>query len=431
MNSSHLQNLPPEVFFNILIKLPYQNIITYCSTNKVANTVCEDNFFWQQKANFDFGILAREFNETNLTAELRYIEYLTIIGKDVVPGSENFIEVDTCLYRAAFNNNIPLINYFMTKGGDKNYAAKGAAGAGNMELLKIILNLKIIGPIDIKMISMEAARTGQLEILKYFNSIFQFDNTTMPLQCILNSAAKNGHEDIVRYFIMERKVDTQQGLAYASEVGDMEIIKQIEQFPSSYKQSDDYPALLENILYNASRGGHLELIKYVMSQGAQDLNYALDGAAEGGKIEIIKYLMSIGANDINSALEHIAEVDEGDVETFKYILSIGAIGDYNTMLNYAAGGENIEIVKYLVSLIGNNPVLINKTLLTAAKYGQLETVKFLVSQGANNLTEALIQAIEGLTQMQMQIYGSSEYYKARIEKIQNYLLSQGANAIVI
>jgi len=77
--------LPNEALFNILMNLSYNDVINYCSVNTSAAIVCKDPVFWQEKASHDFDISSREFKNSNLEPQLRYIEFLTKIGKDVFP----------------------------------------------------------------------------------------------------------------------------------------------------------------------------------------------------------------------------------------------------------------------------------------------------------------------------------------------------------
>ena len=43
----------------------------------------------------------------------------------------------------------------------------------------------------------------------------------------------------------------------------------------------------------ASRYGHLEVVKYLHSIGAESTKYAMDYASENGHLEVVKYLKLI------------------------------------------------------------------------------------------------------------------------------------------
>lgn len=47
--------LPPEVQFNYLLELPAQEVLSYCGTSTSARAICQDPYFWDQKAIKDFG----------------------------------------------------------------------------------------------------------------------------------------------------------------------------------------------------------------------------------------------------------------------------------------------------------------------------------------------------------------------------------------
>ena len=83
----------------------------------------------------------------------------------------------------------------------------------------------------------------------------------------------------------------------------------------------------DNALIEASSGGHLDIVKYLVENGADihaENDYALIWASNYGHLEVVKYLVENGANI------H-AENDEA--------------------LRTARWNEDLEVVKYLESLI--------------------------------------------------------------------------------
>ena len=74
-----------------------------------------------------------------------------------------------------------------------------------------------------------------------------------------------------------------------------------------------------------AKNGHLEVVKYLVSQGADVIlygNFAVQYASMNGHIEVVKYLISQGAN-------------------------VRTENDFSTL--YASDFGHLEIVKYLVS----------------------------------------------------------------------------------
>ena len=141
----------------------------------------------------------------------------------------------------------------------------------------------------------------------------------------------------------------------------------------------------------ASQFGHLDIVKYLTSQGAdiQDQsNLAVQQASQFGHLEIVKYLVSQGANikaDNDYSLQLACE--NGHVEVVKYITSQEYIKHSLQIscvyaLELACENGHLEVVKYLVSqglhFRTNEACLVQ----WASRNGHLEIVKYFVSQGA-------------------------------------------------
>ena len=65
---------------------------------------------------------------------------------------------------------------------------------------------------------------------------------------------------------------------------------------------------MEKTLLQACKSGDLEVVKYLVSQGA-DINWAVRYASENGHLEVVKYLVSQGAptTDISKkALQYLS-----------------------------------------------------------------------------------------------------------------------------
>ena len=83
----------------------------------------------------------------------------------------------------------------------------------------------------------------------------------------------------------------------------------------------------ENLWWACTDGGHLEIVKYLVSLGADIRaagDYAVRWASENGHLETVKYLVSVGAdiraeNDL--AVRWASE--NGHLEIVKYLVSVG------------------------------------------------------------------------------------------------------------
>lgn len=157
---------------------------------------------------------------------------------------------------------------------------------------------------------------------------------------------------------------------------------------------------LSNPLESACRGGHLDVIKYLISEGFDVNSRSLltspfSNAILSGKIEVVKYLVSIGVNihtrDLYGRLEClISSCVHGNDEMFDYFGSLGQkLTSKDDLLPYflaASGGGNLKLLKHLLDLnsfFGHElPFETMRSMLEhSCAEGHIETSKFLVFLG--------------------------------------------------
>ena len=144
-----------------------------------------------------------------------------------------------------------------------------------------------------------------------------------------------------------------------------------------------------NPLSKASENGHLEVVKYLVEQGADvcaRYNYPLINASDNGHLDVVKYLVEQGA-DVrardNYALRWAGY--NGYLEVVKYLVEHGANvrADNDFALRIASENGHLEVVKFLVKQGVNVRVEDDYALISASENGHLEVVKYLVEQGAD------------------------------------------------
>jgi len=92
--------------------------------------------------------------------------------------------------------------------------------------------------------------------------------------------------DIVKYLESKGADDWNEALYQASRGGHLDIVKYTE----SKSKDIDWNRVL---ICGASEGGHLDIVKYAESKGANNWNLALTRASFGGNLDIVKYAESI------------------------------------------------------------------------------------------------------------------------------------------
>ena len=155
------------------------------------------------------------------------------------------------------------------------------------------------------------------------------------------------------------------------------------------ENNDMMTEIMINTIHNDGENGYLEVVKYLVSQGADiraDDDFAVRWASENGYLEVVKYLVSQGA-DIRAVYDFAVRLacENGYLEVVKYLVSQGADirAVYNYAVRYASENGNLEVVKYLVSHGADIRAYDDEAVRLASIIGHLEVVKYLVSQGAD------------------------------------------------
>ena len=165
--------------------------------------------------------------------------------------------------------------------------------------------------------------------------------------------------------------------------------------------------IINQALRNAARNGHVEIVKYLITNGANvhaNNNQALRNAALGGHLEVVKYLIEDHDANVNPEHDHVLSgaVEYGHLDVVKYLVSKGANvharDDY--ALCCAVEYGHLEVVKYLVEDHGAN--VDDDPVRWAAYNGHVEVVKYLKTYNVSQFTKKHIDKqihIEKLNQV--------------------------------
>lgn len=149
--------------------------------------------------------------------------------------------------------------------------------------------------------------------------------------------------------------------------------------------------------------GKLESIKYLLSKGAHfdwklgDNYYAIANVLEYNRLDIAEYLLNHGAklpirkSGTSGGRPDVLEraCSNGNIDTIKWIFAHGYPKTEENLfhaMSSAANYDQIDVLKYLIYDLKaniNTLFFIDTVLDNAVRVSSLETVKFLVDNGAN------------------------------------------------
>lgn len=152
---------------------------------------------------------------------------------------------------------------------------------------------------------------------------------------------------------------------------------------------------LLNVVETAAKYGYLDIVKTLWQRIEQPDHFGnkliTEGAAEHGHIDIVKYMIDKAeVIDYNDIMYEAAR--GGHMDIVRMMLSLEA-NDYQGTLNGAAFGGNMDIVKLMLKLLKGQPVDYNQPLIQASFRGNIEIAQLMLEHGANVYDEAIVVAI--------------------------------------
>jgi ankyrin repeat protein len=153
------------------------------------------------------------------------------------------------------------------------------------------------------------------------------------------------------------------------------------------KHPGRYKSFKQALLFDAAQDGQLQVInqlKGLVNLGARN-NQALRLAAQYNHLEVLKYLLAQGA-DIRAQNHEVLRlaVAANNLEMVKYLISRGANprAQEDLALIWAARDNRLKILKYLISQGADLRAQEDRALRWAAENNHPRIVKYLLAQGA-------------------------------------------------
>lgn len=133
----------------------------------------------------------------------------------------------------------------------------------------------------------------------------------------------------------------------------------------------------------AAEGGHMLIVKSMLSRGADNYDDSMMYAAESGHIDIVELMLQKGANEYDVTMWWAAR--GGQMKIVELMMSLGA-NDYDKTMQFAAVGGHIRIIKLMLEKGATD---YNATMRLAAIYGHTDIVKLMLEKGATDYDQAL------------------------------------------
>lgn len=168
--------------------------------------------------------------------------------------------------------------------------------------------------------------------------------------------------------------------------GNIDIIREII---GELKEHKNWDYFRNSGLQEACKGGHVDIVEYLISEGADDWNKGLEGACEGGYMDIVHMMCSKGATNYNSGLFRACL--GGYMNAVKYMLHKGA-HDYNSGIYGACAGGHMNIFNMMVSL-GDDDYGCYEAFNSACYGGNVDIVKLLVKEHQYEISSGFSHAL--------------------------------------
>ncbi len=302
MDIDYLSHLPVDLFIKEITYLPFDNVITICTSNTTLHNYCTNSRYnnnWRSLIDNTFGNI---YNYNNHLKEIRnklnindgvynYLVYSRFV-KLLDPITQLMI-----YYRQKdmnsfddpkFTNTQKFLSLFLL--GDVNEMRKYLPSNKYLSYISMLEGQKIDQNIlnwmlvemakerSVKGVSMMVSKGGDIHVHN--------DDA-------LRWASLRGHLEVVKYLIEKGAnihADNDGALGWASLKGHLDVGRYLVEHGANVHARDDWA------LRWASRYGHLEVVRYLVEHGADvhaDDDYALRWASQYGHLEVVEYLESL------------------------------------------------------------------------------------------------------------------------------------------
>ena len=212
-----------------------------------------------------------------------------------------------------------------------------------------------------------AAHEGYLDVLKtYWSDLPEENKSRLMDQYMCTLAVCGGHLEVLKWLRSEGCPWDDDICSYAAREGHLEVLKWVRSEGCPW---DAYTCS------QAAEGGHLEVLRWLRSEGCPWDDDICSYAAREGHLEVLKWVRSEGCPWDAYTCSQAAE--GGHLEVLKWLRSEGCPWD-EWACHHAARGGHLEVLKWLRS---EGCPWDENTCVFAAQRGRLEVLKWLTSAG--------------------------------------------------
>jgi hypothetical protein len=244
---------------------------------------------------------------------------------ETIPNHPSY-NVDYAMRLALYNGHLAVGQYLIDRfffhkysSEDLEFLTTVAAAAAQGGLDALVRLMFVSGVIDYNAIMIGAAAGGHIEMVREMikKGADNYDE-------VLATAAVDGHIEIVKLMLgvgiykdelKEKDTDLYPAMTIASEEGYIDIV----QLMLDHNVEED--ACIESAS-GAAKQGHIDIVKLLLGRPGIIKNKILEQAALGGRLNVVQYIIEEGANDYIRATER---AHNGWPHILVYLLKVGLI----------------------------------------------------------------------------------------------------------
>lgn len=409
--------------FKILIdslSLPEVNIYTACEKGYFLNLRYLINGFYNYNYALEKAFKGKNYNIVKYIMNKYPISYSRALLLSVIYGNLEIIKyimkqhisfpINILLFNSCQNENIEVVDYFLNIEPNYNVALSGICKFKNYKLLNHILTYA--ENIDDDNLFQIGCEFGNIEFIK--NALNKGLNANLNKN--IEIACKSTNE-IILFLFNEEKLET--WMYNLCQSGNFVMFKYFYEKYSCHHLNHNI------LLIDSAKSGNLNFLKYIYDKHLH--NDSLDTvaymASKYGYLDIVKFLIDCGINNIDTIFEEACY--SGNIELIKFLISLG-IKNLNNALIRASYAKNKDIIKFLISHGANN--LNDALTIICRQYDVLDLVDYLIKNGADDLNSCFILAHHAKN------YDILEYliknYKDKISVLDYYITCEIINKII-